>query len=483
MKQIVSLEKKALVSFHTWRVQVILLMLCVGTRALTSLHYIADPDSLRFALAARDFDLANLQPHFPGYPVFCFLLQVLTALTGKFSLAFSLIGGLSTFAIIHYLVKLVRWAGWNIHPWLIAGSVFFNPMLWIMGNRYMPDLAGLALTVAGCALFIKAKESDKAALGLMFITGLLAGTRLSYLPVLLLPVLWSLFKGREPVKQVIAGLSGVLVWLVPMIIDTGWNDLIAVATTHTHGHFNDWGGTIETESSYGTRAIVFMQSIVADGLGGYWPGRNISTLAVSVLLFAGIIAAVIKLRVEKAFSGARNKLLLASILLYSLWAYLFQNIIYNPRHIMPLIPALLLIAAAGYTAAEHRSRLLIAAGIAFIAMYAAVTFALVRQHIQPGAIARVSEDMRSTCDSSTVIVSTELINYYLSGTGVKCDKIDIASTMDDLSEALNKYDRVITIGNFELNYLGTPASRQTYYHNPYVNRIWAEISVKEYVVK
>jgi hypothetical protein len=469
-------------NIYGWKIQLALFGLCACSRLLTTIHHIADPDSLRFALAATDFDLAKLQPHFPGYPVFCFLLQGLTALTGKFSVAFSIIGGLSTFVIIHYLLKLARWAGWNVNPWLIAALVFFNPMIWIMGNRYMPDLMGLALTVAGCALFMKARDNERAAFAFMFIAGLLAGTRLSYLPVLLVPALWSLLKGTQQMRQLLCGAAGVSVWLVPMIIDTGWNDLVAVAATHTDGHFNDWGGTIETEPSYYMRFMVFVQSVIADGLGGYWPGRNAMTIAVSVLKAAGIIAAISNLKkLKKTFADGRSKVLLAGLILYAIWVFLFQNIVYNPRHIMPLVPVLLLVAAEGYTFIAQRKRMLMVAGISLISVNIMITAALVKQHMEPTSIATISSQLRGRCTSNTVIVSTELINYYLNGTGVKCDKISIGSTKEDVSEMTGHFERIITIGNFDLPGLGEPVKSHTYYHNPYVNRIWAGVSMKEYV--
>ena len=43
----------------------LLLFLCILSRLITSIFYIEDIDSLRFALAIQDYSIINLQPHFP----------------------------------------------------------------------------------------------------------------------------------------------------------------------------------------------------------------------------------------------------------------------------------------------------------------------------------------------------------------------------------------------------------------------------------
>ena len=77
--------------------------LCMAARLFTTINYIEDPDSLRFALSIENYNLASLQPHFPGYPVFCFVVKALTIALSKFSYAFSIVGGFSTFVVIFLL--------------------------------------------------------------------------------------------------------------------------------------------------------------------------------------------------------------------------------------------------------------------------------------------------------------------------------------------------------------------------------------------
>ena len=73
---------------------------------VTSIFYVEDIDSLRFALSIYDYDLNKIQPHFPGYPIFCFFVKLLYFFTGSISHSFSLIGGLSTYLIILFCSKI-----------------------------------------------------------------------------------------------------------------------------------------------------------------------------------------------------------------------------------------------------------------------------------------------------------------------------------------------------------------------------------------
>ena len=80
-------------------VWIALFALCVGSRLASTIFYIEDPDSLRFALSMVDYDVARLNPHFPAYPVFCFVAKGIYLILGSYAVAFSLVGGLSTFLL------------------------------------------------------------------------------------------------------------------------------------------------------------------------------------------------------------------------------------------------------------------------------------------------------------------------------------------------------------------------------------------------
>jgi hypothetical protein len=83
-------------------------MICIVSRIFTSIYYIEDIDSLRFALSLKEFDITRLQPHFPGYVVFYFFSKVINLIIDSTGISFSIVGGTSVFLIIIYTLKICR---------------------------------------------------------------------------------------------------------------------------------------------------------------------------------------------------------------------------------------------------------------------------------------------------------------------------------------------------------------------------------------
>ncbi|MDE0089601.1 MAG: hypothetical protein OXU23_28050, partial [Candidatus Poribacteria bacterium] len=162
---------------------------CIGSRLLSTIYYIEDLDSLRFALSMVDYDIAKLQPHFPAYPVFCFVAKLFYTLIGRFALAFSLLGGLSTFFTTFFTLKIARIQSTTILGKIAIFVIFMTPLLWLMSNRYMPDAMGVACLFASLYFTTAEEENGKNTLlshsiiG-FFLAGPLLGVRLSYLPLL-----------------------------------------------------------------------------------------------------------------------------------------------------------------------------------------------------------------------------------------------------------------------------------------------------------
>ena len=197
-----------------------ILLLCVASRLATTIHYVADIDSLRFALGVIDYDISALQPHFPGYPLFCFTGWVLYSAIGSYAAAFSVAGGLSVFLLVWGAQRIAGAPPGSMRGTLVAILIFFNPMVWIMSNRYMPDMMGAAVALASFALLAHPRDSRDSAAG-MVLAGLLPGIRLSYLPLIAIPLALSLLRDRKPVRDLILLAASTALWLVPMVLLTG----------------------------------------------------------------------------------------------------------------------------------------------------------------------------------------------------------------------------------------------------------------------
>ena len=475
----------------TKKLWAVVLIICIGSRLLSTIYYIEDLDSLRFALSMVDYDVAKLQPHFPAYPVFCSIAKLLYAITGRYAVAFSLIGGLSTFFTCYWMLKI---AAIRVKTLVGIATVFvicMNPLLWLMSNRYMPDAMGVACMLASLYFL---STSRQAYIG-FFLAGILLGVRLSYLPILLPALLIQLWQaggvkgiasGRAPLL-IAASAVGTGVWLIPLIGITGWDALVTAARTQSYGHFSDFGGTIATHPSTWMRVTKLFESVWADGFGLYWQGRHLITGCATIAL-CGIIAAnwCSESRQDREFplTGAFKHPIFAGCVLYVAWIFLGQNVIHKSRHVLPILPFLglgIAIACSRIVPQKSKSGFLpqLACGclIVFSLCYSYVTLTLVVQHTKPTAIAQVQQYLRAQQNEKLHIVSVPLIKYYLASQGVKAVYIPIKSAAD--LEQLNALEtEFVVIGSPLPNRL--PKTEKRFYHNPYVNRMWPEIPLFVY---
>ena len=451
----------------------VVLILCLGSRLMSAVYYIEDLDSLRFALGVVDYDVTKLQPHFPAYPVFCFFAKAMYALTDRYAVAFAVLGGAATFGIIYFALGIAQIKITTPLGLIAVLLLFFNPLLWLMSNRYMPDAMGVACILA-CCYFAAKQESGKAGLG-FFIAGISLGVRLSYAPMLLVPLLLR-FKERGPRLQfVAAGVAGVAVWLIPLIAVTGWAELVKAAQMQTRGHFADFGGTVATESDFVLRSIGLFESIWADGFGLYWEGRHVATACTTVALLGILVA--------KWRAVDRSVLLSVPFIgcvLYLGWIFLFQNVVHKSRHVLPLVPFLALIPAfACAQIATQGPRFFRLVVVAFFLCYGYVTLHLVVQHKKPTAIAQIHQYLVAKKSDDLHIASVPLIKYYLASQALRAVYIPVRDQGDlDALNALDDAAELVVIGSPLQGRV--PKATKTFYHNPYVNRMWPELTVYEY---
>ena len=459
------------------RMWCIVFVLCVGLRTLTTIFYIEDLDSLRFALSLADYNVAKLQPHFPAYPVFCFFGKLFFAVTGRFALAFSLIGGVSIFLTIYFLLKIAGIRNTSSVGLIAVFVLLVNPLLWLMSNRYMPDAMGVGLVFASL-YFTTVQDQNLRKIGFgFFLAGVLGGVRLSYLPILMPALLMQLRMQWRTLQFIAAGAVGVIVWLVPIIFLTGWETLVQAAQTQSQGHFLEFGGTIASQLGLWLRMTKLFESLWADAFGLYWSGRHLITACTTVTLL-GILAAHWRQIKNVARSSFLNVTFIGCVV-YIVWIFSFQNVVNKSRHVLPLIPFLgLFVAFACAKIAGRGSRTLKVVLTVFFLCYSYVTLHLVMQHKNPTAIAQIYQYLRTKQGDKLFVASVPLVKYYLESQGLEAVYIPI-KTQDDAAKLDDQSDS-------ELVVIGSPLhgrvmkSQKIYYHNPYVNRMWPEIPLFEY---
>ena len=449
---------------------------CLFSRSVTSIYYIEDIDSLRFALSLYDYSLSNLQPHFPGYPVFCFFAKIFYFIFKSMGIGFSLIGGISTFVIIYYCLKLGNTDIKSPEGLVMSLVIFFNPMIWLMGNRYMPDLMGFALALSILYFFILPQTRENNLFLGFFLTGILLGTRLSYFPLVVIPFFKNLQEGAS-IKKISFFILGISVWLIPIIAIEGYGNLIESAKTQTLGHFTEFGGTAITEDNWINRIVLTIESIWSDGLGGYWVSRSWHTAFVSLFLI--ILICFGMYTITKNWKHEKYlRRIIRSIALYFFWILSFQNVVYKSRHILPILLLFFIIVTIGVEfILSKKSRTLNLVSVLFVFSLAQITINLAIDHKKPTAVSQLKDYLINENKIDTII-STPLINFYLKTHDIDARFINIFN--DDELITLNQNqskDNIMIVGNFnQFPFDGYQITKsKTYYHNPYVNRMWSKI--------
>ena len=337
----------------------------------------------------------------------------------------------------------------------------------------MPDIFGAAIMVAGLYFLILHKDFNYRLMIGVFFTGILAGTRLSYLPALIVPVALAIYKSKVRKNLLYSFLLGIIIWLLPLIWVTGWSDLIIAASKQTIGHFTEFGGTTFTENDWSLRLKLLFSSIWADGFGGYLIGRHWLTLILSTLFFFTLM-----LSAKNIIRDFRNndvtKLLFYSLIIYSIWILFFQNVIYKSRHVIPIIIFLLYFLANSKNTSFWENRASYIFSSLYIISLVFVSIILVNQHRSPSAISKLKDHLISM-DTNDKIVCIPLVKYYLETHGINANYIDVNSI--DKNNIPDTLKGAIVIGNQNelFNDSFQVIADSSYYHNLYVNRMWPEI--------
>jgi hypothetical protein len=174
------------------------------------------------------------------------------------------------------------------------------------------------------------------------------GIRLSYFPfvILWMGTLFHLAIQKVPFKlrDITYGLAGLIIgicsWLLPQIGYVSWYHFRQNCFSFSYGHFTDWGGSIVTFGGF-ERVIRFIESIWVYGLGGWWFNTSFFRIVPSFMMPAALLYSL-----KRHFLWYQWWFLGMYIIPYMLWVFFGQNVA-NPRHMMPVIPVVLMLISYG----------------------------------------------------------------------------------------------------------------------------------------
>lgn len=376
-------------------------------------------DDVDFALALARYDLAEMQPHFPGYPIY---LLVATGISAFIPNGFSALSWLSLEAAslsvipIYALIKKVsgrQTAIWVSLFWAVA------PLSLVLGTQPLSDSFGtmIALCVAASSMAAldRQRPEPRRAFALLMsgiFLGLLYGVRLSYLPLGAIP-LWAgcvYFRDtrnwRDVLQAVFCALLVSASWVIALAWNVGGFDMLwTLATGFTAGHFSDWGGTYHEGSSLTDRAAYMIgRQLFAAGIGTPWSGQSPISYLVLVLALLALTGWILKIKETSLREKGREWGLLAAwIVPYLLWSLFAQNI-EKPRHLLPLLPPVLWVLVAGLAYWRRFANGLLP--LFLLSMLAVGVAQLQGQSITPSPMVQLSDYLDSHIEKTASLVFT-----------------------------------------------------------------------------
>ena len=327
-----------------------------------------DIDSINFALGLRDFDVAQHQPHPPGYPVYIAL--------GRASLALINVVAPGLAQVRAEALALAVWSAIAGAIALVAAAAFFRrlgedadassslwavvllavaPLFWMSGLRPMSDMPGLAAALVAQALFARTIRVGRALPGppgepdtarptvLMtgaLVAGLAAGIRVQTLALTMPLFAYALWTHRRAgarwlLLSIAAVAAGAFAWAVPLLIASGGLDGYLLALGTQAGEDFAWVDMLWANPTPRRLAFALYETFVLP-----WGPLPLA----AVVLIGAIAGAVVVLLRDR-----RPALLLAlAFAPYALFHLLLQET-FHVRYALPIVPAVAWLSVRGLT--------------------------------------------------------------------------------------------------------------------------------------
>jgi hypothetical protein len=336
-----------------------------------------DIDSVNFALAVRDFDVARHQPHPPGYPVYVALSKASTALLGGDDVPGAVVTGLAVWstiagaALVPLLFALFRaFDGTEHRAWWAMGITVTSPLFWFTALRPLSDMTGLAGAVAAQWLVVPilagytGRWPGRSLCAGAFIAGLAAGIRVQTamltLPLLVAAVVLRRHGGtwRIGLATVGSAIAGVCVWAVPLLAASGGPEgyLAALGSQASE----DFSGVVMlwTTPSPRVAADAFTNTFL-------WPWGN--------LVLGGVVVGAAVVGAARLLLQDRRALLWLAVAFgpYAVFHLLFHETV-TIRYALPLVPPVAYLGASAIGWGGRRTETVLSVAVIAMSMIVGV---------------------------------------------------------------------------------------------------------------
>jgi MFS family permease len=303
-----------------------------------------EEDSVHFALALTDFDVAKNQPHPPGFPIYIMLGRLFFAFTGDERVALTsmsaVFGGLTVLAVYVLARRLT-----NREAALTAAVITgVTPLFWLGSVKAMSDITGLFFIITTLIVILGHFESggDRHLFIAALLCGLSSGVRIHALLILLPPIVYTPFRHKvspyTALKAFTLLVAGMAAWLIPAVAASGGYPYIEASLGQLGYRAGDSAksliGIDITPALLLQRAYEFAYYFL---FGGY--GINLWSMgaANAILLIFIAVLALLMLKDLRSFTGRKGLLFLSVISLYLPVVFVALPPV-NPRYLLILVP-------------------------------------------------------------------------------------------------------------------------------------------------
>lgn len=378
-------------------------LLILITSLLLRLAYLSpwleDWDSIQFALAIKDFDLVNHQPHPPGYILYIFLGRIINFFlqNNTLSLTFisAVLGSLSSIPF-YFLAKEVS----NRKTAILTTTLFLvTPIHWVLSEVALTNIPGMFFATLTACLLYKAKGSKNCLLLASFLAGITLGVRFAEYSIVLSLLILVLIHRKKAIDVIKSGVylaAGVLAWLVPLILDTGWSEFLNA--------YNSQVVYIASHDSLFGSNLTFINR-----LSQVWK-----------LFLAAYTPFFIPILVFTAYYFLKNKRVMKRFnnlfILVWFFSYLIPLVIvYNlevPRHVLPLLPPLVLMSAATLKSLKGRLGALVYFAFVFVIFLISLSQVKKQHSLIPPSIAPVLYVKENFSPDRAIVISTFIYRQF-----------------------------------------------------------------------
>jgi hypothetical protein len=368
--------------------------------------------------------IAEMRPHWPGYPVYIWLGKLVTLAVGDPVLALHLLSVVACALTAWPLAYVARsWAiSLGASPstadgcgWSAAALWLVSPMAWVTGGQIVSDPLGLLFGAAILGLCVAAeREGPGAWIAAAALAGVMLGVRIvnvtMFGPFVVQCWRWRGQRWRgvpAPLVLLAAGLAGVLPWLV-WLLARDPSALLYGARAHVAGHFRQWGESLWTDAHPATRPLRALGTLAVYGLGARWSD------VLGCVVLASWAALLAMAAAGRPWHGPVSRLV-------ALWAFphlLYVFVAHDMNFPRYMLSAVALLSVVGGLAPMRRGGAgFVAVAVAAAAMAAVSIPLAVRQRHQPPVEIRVASFLAGRHAALAVIDQPDL-PFFLEGADV-----------------------------------------------------------------